>query len=94
MLGSNIEIYAVYCPVTIDFYLKMWYNIRVKPALFYLKEQKRSHNKRWTKQNLHKVYYSYWNDNGGMYSWRKHGEQINAVRKSISAINTYEAMAA
>ena len=52
------------------------------------------YNKRWTKQNLHKVYYSYWNDNGGMYSWRKHGEQINAVRKSVSPVNTCEAMAA
>ena len=51
------------------------------------------YNKRWTKQNLHKVFYSYWAENNGRYSWRKHGEQLDAIRKSIRS-SVAEALAA
>jgi len=51
------------------------------------------YNKRWTKQNLHKVYYSYWTESKGRYSWRKHGAQLEAIRKSIRG-SVAEALAA
>ena len=43
------------------------------------------YGKVWTKQNLHKMYHSYWSEKNGSYSWRKHGEQLEAVRRSISS---------
>lgn len=40
--------------------------------------------KPWTKGNLHALYQSYWNDNGGRYSHLEHGDQIEQLEQLVA----------
>lgn len=50
------------------------------------------YGKPWTKQNVHKLFYSYWLENEGHYSWNSHGKQLKDVEATLS--NTPDDLAA
>ena len=39
--------------------------------------------KRWTRQNVHKAFYSYWDNDLGRYSWVEHSYALQQLAKLV-----------
>jgi hypothetical protein len=42
------------------------------------------HDKPWTRQNVHKLFHSYWAENQGHYSWNLHNQKLERVAAAVA----------